>query len=180
MSKRLCACGCNGWVSRKTEARHQNGQGPSLLTSSVLAQSQSLLRSRGQGSQTRQKVSSHHSAKQEVVGRSGTLRRTLSSRLDPADRFSPIEESDNPVSEHRPSPSPTYQHGDFPLGEAGPSGVPMTLLNLLCHCQSQPMSMMPEIMIVMVCQSYDIPIALWSASIELGDNGGGLIMFSSS
>ena len=123
MSKHLCACGCNGWVSRKTEARHQNGQGPSLLTSSVLTQSQSLLRSHGQGSQTRRKVSSCRSAKQEVVGRSGTLRRTLSLRLDPADRFSPIEESDNPVSEHRPSPSPTYQNGDFPMGEAGPSGV---------------------------------------------------------
>jgi hypothetical protein len=90
----------------------------------------------GRNDCTREWASSHHSVKQEVARCSGTLRQTLSLRLDPADHFSPIEESDNPVSEHHPSPSPTYQNRDFPMGEAGPSGV--------AHDTPEPAMPLPE------------------------------------
>ena len=74
MAKRLCACGCNNRVNQKTESRHLNRQGPSLLASSVLSQSLPLAQNRGQGSQPRPK-SSHRPAKQELIGRPGLLRR---------------------------------------------------------------------------------------------------------
>jgi len=114
MAKRLCACGCNNRVTQRTESRHLQGQGPLFLASSVLSQSRSLVQSRGQGSQPQRK-SSHRSAKQELVGRLGPLQRAIASRPVP----------DNvPYPSVQGSPPPIYpDDGDFPMGEAGPSGV---------------------------------------------------------
>ena len=98
MVKRLCACGCRNQVTQRTESRHLNGQGPLFLASSVLSQSRSLAQRR---------KSSHRPANQELVGRLGPLQPAVDSR---------------PASVN--SPPPIYlDDGDFPMGEAGPSGV---------------------------------------------------------
>jgi len=129
MVKRLCACGCDNRVTQRTESRHLNGQGPLLLASSVLSQSRSLVQSRSQGSQPRRK-SSHRPAKQELVGRLGPLQRAVASRPASANSPPPVEELASPVPDNIPypsiqgSPPPIYpDDGDFPMGEAGPSGV---------------------------------------------------------
>lgn len=129
MAKRLCACGCNNRVNQKTESRHLNRQGPSLLASSVLSQSLPLAQNRGQGSQPRPK-SSHRPAKQELIGRPGLLRRAAASRPAFINSPPPIEELASPVPDNVPYQSiqgtalQIYpDDGDFPMGEAGPSGV---------------------------------------------------------
>jgi hypothetical protein len=143
MVKRLCACGCDNRVTHRTESRHLQGQGPLLLASSILLQSRSSVQSHGQGSQPRRK-SSHRPAKQELIGRLGRLRRALASRPASANSPPPVEELASPVADNVPypptqgspvpdnvlypsvqgSPPPIYpDDGDFPMGEAVPSGV---------------------------------------------------------
>ena len=57
--KHLCTCGCHNQFTQRTESWHLNGQGPLLLASSILSQSQSL---------TQRQKPSHWPAKQELVG----------------------------------------------------------------------------------------------------------------
>jgi hypothetical protein len=132
MDRRLCACGCGTQVTRRTEVRHQNGQGPSYLTSNILALNRPLIRSHKQDPQTRQKKSSHSSLKQRVIGRP-PLRRALLLTKDPAHNSAAGEELNNPLFDDLPGndvhdqdcPSQTAleENLDVPMGEPGPSGV---------------------------------------------------------
>jgi hypothetical protein len=110
-AKRLCACNCGKLVTRKTEKRHEAGQGPSHLMSSIIAQNQSLIRKTGR------KKSSRPSPKQQIIGHPAPVRRALSLANDPAHNSTAGTEFDN------------YTYNDLPgnldlqMGEAGRSGV---------------------------------------------------------
>jgi hypothetical protein len=119
-AKRLCACNCGKLVTRKTEKRHEAGQGPSHLMSSIIAQNQSLIRKTGR------KKSSRPSLKQQIVGRPAPVRRALSLARDPAHNPTADEEfdrNDPPGNAHDPSQATPEGNSDLQMGEAGPSGV---------------------------------------------------------
>jgi hypothetical protein len=124
-AKRLCACNCGKLVTRKTEKRHEAGQGPSFLMSSVLAQNQSFIRKTGH------KKSSRPSPKQQVIGRPAPVRRALSLAKDPAHNSTAGEEFDiytcndlpgNVHDQGYPSQAILEGNRDLEMGEAGPSG----------------------------------------------------------
>jgi len=127
-TKRLCACNCGKSVTRKTEKRHEAGQGPSFLMSSILVQNQSLTWKTGR------KKSSRPSLKQQVIGRPAPVRRALSLARDPAlvPNSTTGEEIDNYTCNDLPGnvrdqdfPSQAILDGnlDLQMGEAGLSGV---------------------------------------------------------
>ena len=125
-AKRLCACNCGKLVTRQTERRHEAGQGPSLLMSSILAQNKSSIRKTGR------KKSSRPSPKQQVIGRRAPVRRALSLAEDPAHNSTTGEDFDNYRCNDLPGnvddqgcPSQVIMeaNSDLQMGEAGPSGV---------------------------------------------------------
>lgn len=128
MGKRLCGCGCGKQVSRKTELRHQNGQGSALLASETLALNHSLIHSRKRDSQTQRKKSSQLSLKQQVVGHPASVRHAVSSMKCPASNPATDEVFDEPADDDLPKDvdnlAYTWEDNvDFLMGEAGPSGV---------------------------------------------------------
>jgi hypothetical protein len=128
MGKRLCGCGCGKQVSRKTELRHQNGQGSALLASETLALNHSLIHSRKWDSQTQRKKSSQLSLKQQVVGHPASVRHAVSSMKCPASNPATDEVFDEPADDDLPKDvdnlAYTWEDNvDFLMGEAGPSGV---------------------------------------------------------
>ena len=120
-AKRLCVCNCGKLVTRQTERRHEAGQGPSFLTSNILAQNPSL----------RRKKSSRPSLKQQLIGRPAPVRRALLLARDPMHNSTTGEAFDNCMCDDLPNvhdqscPSQAILEGnsDFQMGEAGPSGV---------------------------------------------------------
>jgi hypothetical protein len=125
-----CACGCGKLVTRKTEGRHEAGQGRSSLILNILTQNRSLINHK-RDSQTRRKKSSRSFAKQQVVGRPAPVRRSLVLAKDPAHNSATGEEFDNTTFDDLPgdvhdqgSPSriTLEEDLDFPMGEASPSG----------------------------------------------------------
>jgi hypothetical protein len=125
-AKRLCACNCGKLVTRKTERRHEVGQGPSLLMSSILAQNQPSIRKTGR------KKSSRPSSKQQIVGRGAPVRRALLLAEDHARNSTMGEDFDNFTSNDLPGnvddqgcPSQVILEAnpDLQMGNAGPSEV---------------------------------------------------------
>ena len=91
MVKHLCACSCHNRVTQRTESWHLNGQGPLLLASSVLSQSQSL---------SQKQKPSHQPAKQELVGCLSPLQQAVASRPASVNSPPPIEELASPMPEY--------------------------------------------------------------------------------
>ena len=110
-AKRLCACNCGKLVTRKTEKRHEAGQGPSFLMSSIIVQNQTLIRKTGR------KKSSRPSLKQQVIGHPAPVRQALLLVNDPMHSSTAGEEFDNYTCSDLPG------NLDLQLGEAGLSGV---------------------------------------------------------
>ena len=119
--KRLCACGCNLYVTRKVELGHLNGQRSALLVANVLSQNRSLLRSRKQASKAQQMSPARHAGKQELIGRPTPAHQALWLRK--------ASQPDRPSSEDPSGETGEafFEYNDFPMSEAGPSGV---------HCDS--------------------------------------------
>jgi hypothetical protein len=114
--KRICACGCDLYVTRKVELGHLNGQRSALLAADVLSQSRSLLCSHKQSSKV-QCMSPARAGKQGLLGRRAPAHQAfLSRKASRPDRPS----SENPSGE---TGEAFFEYDDFPMSEAGPSGV---------------------------------------------------------
>ena len=107
-AKRLCVCNCGKLVTRQTERRHEAGQGPSFLTSNILAQNPSL----------RRKKSSRPSLKQQLIGRPAPVQRALLLARDHM-----CDDLPNVDDQSCPSQAILEGNSDFQMGKAGPSGV---------------------------------------------------------
>jgi hypothetical protein len=120
-AKRLCACNCGKLVTRQTERRHEDGQGPSLLMSSILAQNKPSIRKTGR------KKSSRPSPKQQVIGHRAPVRQALLLVEDPGCNSTAGEDFDDYTCND--FPGNVNDQGfmeanlDLQMGEAGPSGV---------------------------------------------------------
>jgi hypothetical protein len=115
--KRLCACGCALYVTRKLELVHLNGHRSALLAADVLSQNHSFLRSSKQASKAQRMSPARRVGKQELVGRRAPAQQAFMSRKASwPDRPS----SENPSGE---TGEAFFDYDDFPMSEAGPSGV---------------------------------------------------------
>ena len=123
--QRLCACGCGIRVTRRTERRHESGQGPALLTSKILAQNRALLRSTQKRFRAGQRKSPLPSTQQHPHPDP----RTVASRNTPSHGVAPATDLGDSMLESLPrglvdelGPLQTYP-GDNEDFEARPSGI---------------------------------------------------------
>jgi hypothetical protein len=99
--KRLCACGCTLYVTRKVELGHLNGQRSALLAANILSQNRSFLRRHKQASKLKLMSPSRHTGKQELIGHPTPARRlgAFSSRKASEDPSSETGEPEVPVTQ---------------------------------------------------------------------------------
>ena len=120
-TKCLCACNCGKLVTGQTERRHEAGQGPSLLMSSILAQNKPSIRKTGQ------KKSLHPSPKQQVIGHRAPVQQALSLVQDPGCNSTTGEDFNDYTCNDLPGNVDDQgfmeANSDLQMGEAGPSGV---------------------------------------------------------
>jgi len=112
--KRLCACGCALYVTRKVELGHLTGQRSALLAANVLSQSRLFSCSRKQASKAQRMSPARRARKQELVSHPTPAHRAFLSRK--------ASGLDRPLSENS-SGKTGEEYDDFPMSEAGPSGV---------------------------------------------------------
>jgi hypothetical protein len=122
-AKCLCVCQYGRLVTRKTEKRHEAGQGSSILISSILAQNQSLMW------KTRRKKRSRPSLKQQVIGRPAPVRQALLLAKDNStagkefNNYTCNDLSENVHNQGCPSQAILEGDLDLQMGKAGPSQV---------------------------------------------------------
>jgi len=112
--KRLCACGCALYVTRKVELGHLTGQRSALLAANVLSQSRLFSCSRKQASKAQRMSPARRARKQELVSHPTPAHRAFLSRK--------ASGLDRPLSKNS-SGKTGEEYDDFPMSEAGPSGV---------------------------------------------------------
>jgi hypothetical protein len=129
--KHLCACNCALYVTRKVEIGHLNGQRSALLSTDVLLQNKSLIRSHKKASIFQTMSPSRRLGKQKIVGRCAPAQQALSSEnlsSEPGEAFNfPMSEAGPSKAQHDSqflaSPQASTMSArqfDFP-SEAGPS-----------------------------------------------------------
>jgi hypothetical protein len=117
MARRLCACGCDKKVGRKTEIAHLNGKGRAALLSSVLAQN-GFSQTADQPTSKRRKRAAGIVGKQRILGRS-VPRHHQAPSPGPSHRQDPLEYT--PLRDGHPPSPPTSDLGIPSCEERAPS-----------------------------------------------------------